>query len=51
MLRKLFRQDQHGDQFTELGLILALVVVVAIGALSGLGQQIVTILNQAAASI
>ena len=42
---------ERGDQLTELGLILALVVVVAIAALTGLGQRIVEVLQQASAAI
>ena len=44
-------RGERGDQLTELGLILALIVVVAIGALSGLGQKIIAVLQQAAAAI
>ncbi len=53
MLRQLrnLLKDQRGDQFTELGLILGLIVIVAIGALSGLGGRIVQALQSASAAI
>jgi len=44
-------RGERGDQLTELGLILALIVVVAISALTGLGQKIVQVLQQAAGAI
>lgn len=43
--------DNRGDQFSELGLILALVVVVAIGALSTLGANIRAKILEAAAAL
>ncbi len=43
--------DERGQSLGEVALFLALVVVVAIVALTGLGQSIVDILNQVANAI
>jgi Flp pilus assembly pilin Flp len=43
--------DEQGQSLGEVALFLALVVVVAIVALTGLGQSIVDILNQVANAI
>ena len=46
-----FLQDEEGADLAEYGLILALIAVVAITALSGLGQKIANTLSQVAAAL
>jgi pilus assembly protein Flp/PilA len=48
---RLFNSDEEGQGLAEYGLILALVAVVAITALTGLGSAIVTKLNQVTAAM
>jgi pilus assembly protein Flp/PilA len=48
---RLVRDDESGQGLAEYGLILALVAVVAITALSGLGSAIVTKLGQVTAAL
>jgi pilus assembly protein Flp/PilA len=51
MLQFLVRRDEEGQGLAEYALILALIAIVAIGALILLGGQISSILSSIAASI
>ena len=48
---KRFISSERGTEMAEVGIVLALVVVVAIGAFSGLGQSIVAVVQSVAGAI
>lgn len=50
-VKKIAARDEEGQGLAEYGLILALIAVICIGALTFLGTQISSLLNQLGGSI